>query len=252
MLFEIFLGVVINTDWIRSSNPFLVEEAFHSDLIQVQTMEIRGIRNRCFLLVGLVLLGLFISFKISEESRLAWSFGSGVFAFGLAVFIYLVKDLAVFLASPFALFKGLALGSMVGVSNSFHQGIVLQAIIGSVLTIVAVLFVFELGLMKSSALRSYAAIVILALLIGHLFSGLFFRHRMPHIQNFGPLGIVSTVSIVLITALYLLVDFEFVLQTTQQGIPKRREWYAAVGLLITVVWLYFSLFALVKHLRKDH
>ena len=53
--------------------------------------------------------------------------------------------------------------------------------------------------------------------------------------------------IVGVAAFNLLLDFDFVERGVAAGAPAKMEWYAAFGLLVTIVWLYLELLRLLAH-----
>jgi uncharacterized YccA/Bax inhibitor family protein len=66
----------------------------------------------------------------------------------------------------------------------------------------------------------------------------------------GQLGLIFSLVIVVVAALNLIIDFEFIGQmSASQSAPKYMEWYGAFGLLVTVVWLYVSLLRLLSILN---
>ena len=44
--------------------------------------------------------------------------------------------------------------------------------------------------------------------------------------------------VVVIAALNLVLDFDFIEQAADRGAPKYLEWYGACALMVTLVWLY--------------
>ena len=66
----------------------------------------------------------------------------------------------------------------------------------------------------------------------------------------GPVGIVIAVVIVGIAALNLLLDFDFISKGVERKLPKKTEWYAAFGLMVTLVWLYVSILRLLAASRR--
>ena len=69
------------------------------------------------------------------------------------------------------------------------------------------------------------------------------------INSAGPLGIAFSVFVVIIAALNLVLDFDFIENGCAQGRPKYMEWYAGFGLLVTLVWLYLEILRLLVKLR---
>lgn len=69
----------------------------------------------------------------------------------------------------------------------------------------------------------------------------------------GQFGLIFSVAVVIIAALNLIIDFEFIKQASDSGsAPKYMEWYGAFGLLVTVVWLYISILRLLANLNGNN
>ena len=81
----------------------------------------------------------------------------------------------------------------------------------------------------------------------------FFGVSVPFIHSTGPMGIGISLFIVVIAALNLVLDFDFIENGCERGAPKYMEWYAAFGLLVTLIWLYFEILRLLAKLnsRRD-
>jgi uncharacterized YccA/Bax inhibitor family protein len=77
-----------------------------------------------------------------------------------------------------------------------------------------------------------------------------FGADIPFIHDAGPVGILFSLVVVVIAALNLVLDFDFVERGAAAGAPKYMEWYGAFGLLITLVWLYLELLRLLAKLRS--
>jgi uncharacterized YccA/Bax inhibitor family protein len=77
----------------------------------------------------------------------------------------------------------------------------------------------------------------------------FFGVNIPLIHGSGPVGIVFSLFVVVIAALNLVLDFDFIEQGAEQGAPKYMEWYAAFGLMVTLIWLYLEILRLLSKLQ---
>ena len=77
----------------------------------------------------------------------------------------------------------------------------------------------------------------------------FFGHQIPYLHNSGPIGIGISVFIVIIAALNLVLDFDFIEEGAEKGAPKYMEWYGAFGLVVTLVWLYLEILHLLAKLQ---
>ena len=64
------------------------------------------------------------------------------------------------------------------------------------------------------------------------------------------MGIVFSLVVVTIAALNLVLDFDFIESGVEARAPKYMEWYAAFGLLVTLVWLYIEILRLLMKLQS--
>ena len=78
----------------------------------------------------------------------------------------------------------------------------------------------------------------------------FFGISVPYLHEGGVIGIGISVFIVVIAALNLVLDFDFIENGVESGAPKHLEWYAAFGLMVTLIWLYIELLRLLSKIRS--
>ena len=88
-------------------------------------------------------------------------------------------------------------------------------------------------------------VVGLCTMIGGLFG-----FPIPFIHSAGPIGIGFSLVVVVIAALNLVLDFDFIEQAAERGAPKYLEWYGAFALMVTLVWLYMEILRLLAKLRS--
>jgi uncharacterized YccA/Bax inhibitor family protein len=79
--------------------------------------------------------------------------------------------------------------------------------------------------------------------------GMFGRH-VPLLNSAGPLGIGVSAVIVVIAALNLILDFDFVETGVHARAPKYMEWYGAFGIMVTLVWMYMEILRLLSKVRQ--
>ena len=72
---------------------------------------------------------------------------------------------------------------------------------------------------------------------------------IPFIHESGVIGIGFSVFVVIIAALNLVLDFDFIESGVAQGAPKYMEWYGAFGLMVTLIWLYLEFLRLLSKMR---
>ena len=54
----------------------------------------------------------------------------------------------------------------------------------------------------------------------------------------------------IIAALNLVLDFDFIEEGAEKGAPKYMEWYGAFGLMVTLIWLYLEILRLLAKLSS--
>jgi len=77
-----------------------------------------------------------------------------------------------------------------------------------------------------------------------------FGTSVPFIHESRIIGILFSLGVVVIATLNLVLDFDFIEQGAESGAPKFLEWYAAFGLLVTLVWLYIEILHLLMKLQN--
>ena len=104
----------------------------------------------------------------------------------------------------------------------------------------------NLAIAVSSAVSAIFLVYLISI-IGAI-SGWF---NIPYIHGAGPLGIAFSLFVVGIGALCLVADFDFIERGVQRGAPKKLEWRAAFGLMVTLTWLYFEILKLLAKISAS-
>ena len=80
----------------------------------------------------------------------------------------------------------------------------------------------------------------------------FFGGGLPvmDINNASIYSIGFSLVVVVIAALNLVLDFDFIEEASEMGVPKYMEWYGAFGLMVTLVWLYLEILRLLAKLNS--
>ena len=177
----------------------------------------------------------------------------GVFVgLGLAFLMAFKPHLARFVAPVYALAQGVFVGSVSRAYEEFYDGIVIQAA-GATIAVTAVM----LGMYLTGVIRvtdRFRRIVIsatLGLMVFYLISWVIslFGANVSFLSSSSPMSIGFSVIVVGLAAMNLALDFDFIERGSQAGLPKHFEWFAAFGLLVTLVWLYLELLRLLAKLR---
>lgn len=159
-----------------------------------------------------------------------------------------------FTAPVYALLEGLLLGGISAVLNVRFPGIAIQAVgltFGTLFVmlvayrthIIPVTQKFKLGIVAATG-------AIMLFYVAQWILGFFGMH-FGAINGNGTLGIAFSVVVVIVAALNLVLDFDFIETGARSGTtPKYMEWYGAFGLMVTLVWLYLEMLRLLAKTRS--
>jgi uncharacterized YccA/Bax inhibitor family protein len=156
-------------------------------------------------------------------------------------------------APMYAALQGLALGGISAFFEQRYPGIVIQAIALTFGTLAVLLMAYTTGVIKAtenfklgvaSATGAVFLVYMSTMVLG------FFGISVPFIHEGGLIGIIFSLVVVVIAALNLVLDFDFIETGVERGAPKFMEWYAAFGLMVTLVWLYLEILRLLAKLQS--
>lgn len=248
---------------IRSGNPALKESTFldlGSGTVvsrDAGAMTLNGTVNKTGILLLLSVLTAAFAWNQIEVTADGPT-GGGIYLWGgllggfvLALITTFKKTWAPVTAPMYALVEGFFLGAISAIYNQWHEGIVLQAVMLTMGTLFALLFAYRSGLIKATenfklgvvAATGGIALVYLATIVLGLFN-----INIPMIHESGLVGIGFSLFVIVIAALNLVLDFDFIETGVEQGAPKYMEWYGAFGLMVTLVWLYIEFLRLLQKL----
>ena len=240
---------------MRSGNPTLTAKTFTGHSAIGERMTLRGAVNKTFLMLVVVVLGATIAWNefAATGAPPAWAWWGSLAGFVLGLIITFRPTAAPTLAPFYALAQGVALGALSALFEQRYPGIVLQAVGLTFGTLFALLTAYKSGLIRATEnfrLGLFAATGAIALLYLVSFVMGFFGKSIPVIHSSGPWGIVFSVIVVLIAAFNLVLDFDFIEEGERVGAPKFMEWYAAFGLMVTLIWLYLEILRLLAKSRS--
>lgn len=241
--------------FLESRNPILKDssiEKFNHTLDHSQdVMTVDGAVNKSLLLFGLMMLTTVLSYGMPTPFLMYTGIFGGLIA---VIAAYWKPQYAHIIAPGYALFEGLFIGSISAVYNAAFDGIVLQAVGLTFGTLFAMLLIYKLKIIKvtpsfkTGILMATGAIffVYMLSLLGH-----FIGFQVPFLHDAGPIGIGISVVFIAIAALNLLIDFDAFEKGAEAKAPANMEWLCALGLLVTLVWLYIEFLRLLSKLQED-
>jgi uncharacterized YccA/Bax inhibitor family protein len=215
-------------------------------------MTIRGTIDKTLLLLALATASAILAWNFVPADAVPLILGSVVAAFAVGFVTSFHVSWSPVTGPVFSVLEGIFLGAFSAWMETLFPGIVVQAVAMTFLVFFLLLLVFRAGLIRVTekfrlvvigatgaiALFYLAAIVLSAI-------GL----PLSFVNEGGWLGILVSVIVVIVASLSLVLDFDYVMQGVENGLPRRHEWYAAFTLLVTLVWLYLEIVRLLMKIR---
>jgi len=246
------------------SNPLLSETYFqkvarNEGQVASTTMTVSGTiyKTSWLLAVLLVTLGMMWSAFWNEGHPQVERFGGwmvGGMIVGLIAIIIqtFAPRFAPVTGHIYAVAEGVVLGGLTMMVQLRYPGQDLAVLAGcyTSATLIGMLLLYQLGIIKATAGFNRGVFAATAgLMIGcgllWILSMFGIGHGvMSALYGNGTIGIVFSLVCIVLAALNLVMDFGFIEQGAARGLPKNMEWVAAVGLLVTLVWLYIEILRL--------
>jgi uncharacterized YccA/Bax inhibitor family protein len=244
---------------MRTSNPALNERAFQGErAVLGETMTLQGTVNKtgvlliCAVATAAWTWNLFLH-SHSSQSVMPLAVLGGIGGLIVAMVTIFKKEWAAITAPIYALLEGLVLGSISAILELRFPGIAIQAVSLTFGTLVVLLLAYRSGLIAVTekfrlgviaATGGIALFYIVEIVLG------FFGIHFTAVNGSGAIGIGFSIFVVIIAALNLVLDFDFIETGVRVGAPKYMEWYGAFGLMVTLIWLYFEILRLLSKLRS--
>ena len=252
----------------NSSNPAM-KKAFQSAGYAntgTETMTLNGTINKTAISLLLVIASASFTWSMfinGSSSVNTYMLVGGIGGFVVAMITVFKKEWSAATVPIYAILEGLFLGGISAfyaayTGSSEGEGIVSSAIVIKAVTLTfgvffAMLFAYRSGMIKATnkfksgviaATGGIAIAYFLAIILG------FFGIDLGFFYGNSLLSIGISLFIVVIAALNLILDFDFIEKGSQMNLPKYMEWYGAFGLLVTLVWLYIEILRLLSKISS--
>ena len=202
------------------------------------------------LLALLVVVGA-ASWQLVDTMPFLW-IGGAIVGLVLGLVNAFKKSPSPALIVAYTIAQGAFLGGISAFYNTQWNGVVVQAVLATVTTFAAALFLFKSG--KVRVTPKFTRWLIIAM-VGYLaFSLVNLLLTMTGVldgwgMRSGGLGIIVGLVAVGLAAASLIVDFDSIKRGVEAGVPAKFAWSAAFGLMVTLIWLYLEflrLFAILQ------
>ncbi|PRY01865.1 Bax inhibitor-1/YccA family protein [Allonocardiopsis opalescens] len=152
----------------------------------------------------------------------------------------------------YAAFQGTALGVISLLFNSVFNGIVTQAVLGTIFAFGAMLALYSFRVIRVTPMFTKvvigAAVGALALVLVNLLVGFFVPGGLG-LRTDSPLGWIFSIVMILIGCFFLCLDFKDIEDGVNYGAPRNFAWKCALGLTLTLVWIYLEVLRLLSYFQ---
>lgn len=163
----------------------------------------------------------------------------------------------------YAALEGLFLGAFsFVVANLMVSGVsagalISQAVLGTIGVFAGMLVVYKTGAIRVTPKFTRFIVAslfgVVVLMLGNLVLALFGvgGGEGLGLRSGGPLAIVFSLICIGLAAFSFLIDFDAADQMIRAGAPEKAAWGIALGLTVTLVWLYIEILRLLSYFNSD-
>lgn len=242
---------------MRTSNPALNDRVFRSEGVALgEAMTLNGTANKTGILLVCTIASAAWTWNLTTTApeRTIGLTLLGVFG-GLVVSMVTIfkKSWAPVTAPIYAVLEGLFLGCISKLFDARYPGIAITAVGLTFGTLFVLLLIYRTGIIRVTekfrigvvaATGGIAFFYFITFILG------FFGIHFTSVYGSGAIGIGFSIFVVIIAALNLVLDFDFIESGVDAAAPKYMEWYAGFALLVTLIWLYLEILRLLAKLRE--
>lgn len=219
-----------------------------------QVATIQGVGSKTILLVLITLISaLATMFILGPRQVLSAYFIIWIITFVLLMIMSFNPTAARVLAIPYAILEGMTVGAISGVVAIAipDAGLLIP---GLALSITMTIFLGASVLYATGVIRvsGFFRRFMYTLLLGVVITSLvvmiagFFDSQIYELFYGVNSGIALLISIimVIISSLYVVISLDNATMIVDAGMDKTFEWYAAFGILLNIIWLYYEVLRL--------
>ncbi|NLG54868.1 MAG: hypothetical protein GX542_04340 [Rhodococcus sp.] len=229
-----------------------------------RAMTIDDVVTKTGITLGVLSLTAILSFfMVSNNPGLAvpFVFGGGLIGLGLVLFATFGRKMdnpAIVLA--YAVAEGFFLGALSQMFTNVAFGgvggsaLIGQAVLGTFGVFFGMLVVYKTGAIRVTPrltrmiIGGIIGVAVLAL--GNLLIGIF-TGSAGMLRDGGPVAIIFSLVCIGLAAFSFLLDFDSADKLIRAQAPEKAAWGVALGLTVTLVWLYVEILRLLSYFSSD-
>ena len=232
-----------------------------ADAVDRGTMTFDDVVVKSIMCFGLLLVGATAGWMtgiVAMGVALVLFFASCAVTLGLAIFIRLSKKIRPGAIVTYSLIEGFSLGVISYTFEAFFPGIVISAVLATLVVIGTTLAAFMMGFVRnSSTLTRVAGIGSVAFFFYYLVTfalsvtGMVDMRAVNNTTVFGiPLGVIIGVLAVFIGVLCLVRDFDAVKVGVASNVPEKYSWLCTFAIMTDVIWIYLQILKILSYLMR--
>lgn len=236
---------------MQSSNPvFRTIERDQSYTIGEQATY-GGIVAKTFLLFAAAILsGFYAVTSVSAEALLPLLFVSMAVALISVIVVSWSPRLAMPFSFVYALAEGVLLGFITALAETFAPGAAVTAVVGTGSIFLVMLFLYTSRTIRvTERFRTIMYASLLGILVFFVFNMILSIFGINFFNSFyassPAFAIGLSIFLIVFGALMLTLDFDRAESIVEGGADKRYEWMVAVGLMVTIIWIYIEILRLI-------
>lgn len=240
--------------FFESRNPILNDQAFQNTANEAldgsfiqrkgERMTVNGAVNKTLILGAIMVATAILGFSMPNP---LFMWGGAIGGLIIVLVASFRPHLSPTLAPIYAGLEGLFVGAVSAIYAGLFDGIIFHAVSLTIGVLFVMLFVYKAGIIKvTNKFRSGVIMATGAIFLVYIANFIlsFFGISMPYLHEGGTIGIGISLVIIGVASLNLLLDFDNFEKGERHGAPAYMEWFSAMGLLITLVWLYIEILRL--------
>jgi uncharacterized YccA/Bax inhibitor family protein len=229
--------------------------------IQTDRMTYDDVLVKSASMFGVLLVGAALGWTlVFRMPALVWV--TAIVGLVLALINIFKREPSPALITSYAAVEGLFVGGISAIYNYLWDGVVLQAVVATLVVFGVTLALFASGKIRASARATKVFLIVMTgyavfclvnfvMMITGLQTSMF--GMRTGVTLFGiPLGIIIGILVVFLAAYSFVLDFDAAQQGVRNGIPRRFAWTVAFSVLVDLVWLYLEMLRLFAILARNN
>ncbi|MGI8888806.1 MAG: Bax inhibitor-1/YccA family protein [Nocardioidaceae bacterium] len=220
-----------------------------------ERMTIDSVVNRTAIMLLIVVATAAATWVALPEQYLGMAWMVGAFGgLGLSFAVSFMRKVNPVLVVAYAALEGLFLGAVSETFESFYDGVVPGAVMGTTAAFVGTLAAYKFfNIQVTDKFRKFVTIAMFgffAVIMMDFVLSLF--GNSVGFNGFGTLGLITSFVGLGIGVLMLILDFDMVERGVAAGLPEQESWRAAFGLVVTLIWIYIQMLRILAILQSDN